>query len=1035
MRTAKAIFVLRLMIVLLSVSCAWPATRTVNVGQGGTNFVDQVSNTSTTTINEGDTVHWVWQSSPHSTTSGTCSPGCAPDGTWDSTILTSPNTFDFTFNSAGTFPYYCRVHLAGMLGKVIVQPVVSNTNDSGPGSLRQAILDVNADPDLTQITFAIPGGGVHTITPLSALPVITGPVVLDATSQPGWAPGVLVIQLNGASAGPGADGLSIQGGGTTVKGLVINGFAQNGIVLPSNGNTIAGNFIGTNAAGTAAVANAGDGVVISGGASNNTVGSVSGSGNVISGNAGNGISISGGDSNMIQGNFIGIDVSGNAALGNGSNGILINGATNTYIAIFPGGRNIISGNIGDGVNIVTANTNFVSGNFVGTNAAGTAAVGNHGNGMTINASGNFIGGPVQGANVISGNGNHGILVSGSNVVEGNFIGTNASGSAALGNAGYGVAVVNGGCPIGGTLPGAGNVISGNALGGLLISGTAAGSTVYGNLIGTDATGTSAVGNGGNGISIAGGAVSCRVGGAIAGAPNVISGNVGSGVVITGVGTSFNQVQGNFIGTDITGNNGVPNMANGVLIQSQADSSTIGGAAAGAGNVISGNGGSGVVLSDLGTTKNQVDGNFIGINATGVAALGNGQYGLLMVNGPSGNHVGLSARNIISGNAGAGVVITDVITGGNTVAGNYIGTNAAGSSAVGNGSGVLLLNGTSANQIGLGLSLTNVISGNSGNGVLLSGSGTKGNYVTGNNIGTDASGTAAIANLGDGVRIDNGAFGNFIGIEGFGNTIAFNAKGVVVASDTAIDNAIADNSIFSNTGLGIDLNDDGVTPNTVVPPGSQHTGPNHLQNYPVFVPVFSGGFLNVNGILNGVTNTIFRLEFFSNPACDPSGHGQGQTFLGSQNVTTDGTGNTTFTASVPDSNTSAPAISATATDQAGNTSEFSACQLADYALTNVAGRNLRVRLGQPFNLVVATFTDTDPSGDASQFTGSTIDWGDGTAPSAATIVSVVGQNYKVMGTHTYTKVRGWTVTVYINDSGGALATATSKARLWPKAFSF
>jgi len=158
------------------------------------------------------------------------------------------------------------------------------------------------------------------------------------------------------------------------------------------------------------------------------------------------------------------------------------------------------------------------------------------------------------------------------------------------------------------------------------------------------------------------------------------------------------------------------------------------------------------------------------------------------------------------------------------------------------------------------------------------------------------------------------------------------------------------------------------------------------------------------------------------------------FLNFNNVTTDNSGNAPVSFSFSTSLIGSGSLSATATDPGGNTSEFSACQQADYALTNTAGRNLRVRLGQPFTLVVASFTDTDPSGSASQFTGTTIDWGDGTA-SGATVVSASGQNYNVMGTHAYTKVGAWNLTVTIKDSGGASATANSKARLWPKAFSF
>jgi hypothetical protein len=100
-----------------------------------------------------------------------------------------------------------------------------------------------------------------------------------------------------------------------------------------------------------------------------------------------------------------------------------------------------------------------------------------------------------------------------------------------------------------------------------------------------------------------------------------------------------------------------------------------------------------------------------------------------------------------------------------------------------------------------------------------------------------------------------------------------------------------------------------------------------------------------------------------------------------------------------------------------------------------GRNLRVRLGKPFTLVVASFADTDPSGNASQFSGTTINWGDGSAPTAATVVSTGGQNYNVIGTHVYNRVGGWNVSVTINDSGGTSGTVTTKVRLWPRPLSY
>ncbi|HTC94262.1 MAG TPA: hypothetical protein VK699_12550 [Terriglobales bacterium] len=992
MKPARLIFVFRLVGVLLSVSCAWAATRTVNVGQGGTNFVDQVSGNSTTAVNLGDTVTWIWASGPHSTTSGACSPGCTADAKWDSGVHAPAFSFSITFDAAqitafgggNSFPYFCSIHLASMTGTVLINPIVTTTSDSGAGSLRQAILNFNANSSFTGIAFNIPGAGVHTINLLSALPAMTHPGVLDGTSQPGWAPNNPVIQINGASAGPSANGLSIQGGNTTVEGLVIYGFAQNGIVLQSSGNIIAGNFIGITAAGNAAVANSGDGVLILSNQSNNTIGgTTAATRNVISGNGLAGIQIAGlgTNGNVVEGNFIGTDSTGHNALANSAGGVLIQSgaANNTIGGTSPGAGNVISGNFGDGITINGSGTtgNTVQGNLIGSNALGTNPLGNAQNGIQINsATNNTIGGTTAAArNVISGNSNGSVLITNAgasgNLVEGNYIGTSLTGALQMGN-GRGVLVNNGASNnvIGAAVPGGGNVISGNVSDGVSLTGSGTNANlVQGNFIGLNAAGNGALGNSGNGVSVSSNATNNVIGGTTIAARNVISGNVNNGVLLAS--TTANLVQGNFIGTDSSGNFALGNHMSGVAIAS-AVGNVIDGAATGTGNVISGNFSDGVSFSG-GAGSNNVQGNFIGLNAAGNAALGN-----------QGNGINLSGGAF---------------------------NNTLGGSASGSG---------------------NVISGNGANGILISGSGTNGNQVQGNEIGANANNTGGVGNLGDGVRVDLGAANNSIGASA-GNIIAYNGKGVVITGGSAtVGNVIESNAIFSNVGLGIDLGDDGVTAND----SSGHTGPNNFQNFPVLTSaISSGGTTNVPGTLKSAPNSTFHVELFGNPACDASGHGQGLNLLGSRSVSTDNSGNGAFNITFSTSLIGSGFLSATATDSANNTSEFSACQQADYALTNVTGHNLHVRLGKAFPLVVASFTDTDPSGNASQFTGTTIDWGDGTAPSTATIISTGSQNYNVIGAHAYTKVGAWTVTVTISDSGGATATATSKARLWPKPLSY
>ena len=201
--------------------------------------------------------------------------------------------------------------------------VVTNTNDSGPGSLRQAILGANADPGPENITFQI-GTGLQTInvggSGLGALPTITGQVNIDGTTQPGYV-GVPLIELNGAGAGSTASGLSFSAGANTVKGLVINRFGGSGIALPfsQGNNVIQGNYIGTDASGTVDLGNR-EGVRISTSFSNVIGGTTPAARNIISGNAvamSSARSTSGGSGgNVIQGNYIGTDVTGNADLGN-----------------------------------------------------------------------------------------------------------------------------------------------------------------------------------------------------------------------------------------------------------------------------------------------------------------------------------------------------------------------------------------------------------------------------------------------------------------------------------------------------------------------------------------------------------------------------------------------------------------------------------------------------------------------------------------------------------------------------------------------
>src|SRR5437667_10293817 len=338
---------------------------------------------------------------------------------------------------------------------------VTNTNDSGTGSLRQAITDANSMGGGT-ITFGITGSGVHTISPLTVLPTSTQTVTIDGYTQSGAMANtnpptmglntVLKIELSGALGGN-FPGLIINAANCTVRGLVINSVQHDAIEIDLNGNTIEGNFIGTNTAGTAALPNGSaglGGVIFVGASSNNTVGGTTPDArNLISGNVGPGISFGGGTGNVVQGDLIGTDVTGTLALGNTDRGVFVNGSNNVIGGTTVDARNIISANA-RGVDLFGGSNNTVQGNFIGTDVTGTIALPNPNVGVNINGTtNNVIGGltatpGTPPGNLVSGNnGNSGVIlgVNGSgNIIQGNIIGADITGTQALGNSPGGITI-------------------------------------------------------------------------------------------------------------------------------------------------------------------------------------------------------------------------------------------------------------------------------------------------------------------------------------------------------------------------------------------------------------------------------------------------------------------------------------------------------------------------------------------------------------------------------------------------------------------
>ncbi len=295
---------------------------------------------------------------------------------------------------------------------------VVNTDDSGPGSLREAIALANSHPGLDQIEFNIPSPGPHTIQPSTALPPITDPVTIDGYTQPGAEPATysipatLLIELDGTYVS--GIGLEIASSGSCLRGLVINRFGDVGVgITCQGGNTIEGNYIGTDVTGTIDRGNLDDGIRIWDAPNNRIGGTTPAARNVISGNGDNGVEIilPGSTGNMVQGNYIGTDATGTAALGNGGNGVLMCEGTSSN-TIGPG--NVISDNgriengihMGCGIVAVgnpTTTSHLIVGNLVGTDVTGTQPLGNRHVGIGIaGCSGNTLKDNVVSYNDITG---------------------------------------------------------------------------------------------------------------------------------------------------------------------------------------------------------------------------------------------------------------------------------------------------------------------------------------------------------------------------------------------------------------------------------------------------------------------------------------------------------------------------------------------------------------------------------------------------------------------------------------------------------
>ena len=723
-----------------------------------------------------------------------------PFATTTITVATTTDIFDV---AGKTCPTVTVADLPGADGLISLREALCASNNT---------LDGNAH----EITFQI-GSGVQVIQPLSALPIITYPMTVDGTTQPDY-PGTPVIVLDGSLAGAYAIGFWIRAGGSTIRGLNIQNFDSCAITIMDNGG------------------------------------------------------------NQIENNYLGVNTSGNQAQPNEC-GVGISDAPGNIIQ-----NNLISGNLGSGVYIehALASDNIVRGNRIGTDYSGTQALGNGEMGIYLaNTPGNMIGGA---------------LIEDRNLISDNIIGVFIYGESANSN------------------------------------------QVLGNFIGTDISGTQDLGNARQGIYITIGASNNLIGGSNPGKGNLVSGNDKDGIFIVnylgGPGTSNNQVQGNKIGTDITGNHALGNTYCGIYVE-HAPATLIGGDSPGAGNLISSNRcGIDLYLQPVGETW--IQGNRIGANLNGDQTLGNYEYGI-RVRDSQQVHIGgiaPNAGNLISGNEGEGILISGKQNWDIEVVGNLIGVDASCQTSLENAAGITIDGASDVRIGGDSDEERNIISGNRWDGIYIWYSDSI--WVSGNLIGTGCDGQLALGNGGSGIFIHQSIDNKIGGTPQEGNTIAFNQYngidilgGELPGYGTSTGNEIRSNAIFDNQGLGIDLGNDSVTANDLNDPD---TGPNALQNYPIITSArkqLLDGSVGIWYQLNSKPNSTFVLLFYASPSCNASGFGEGQQYLGGIEVVTAANGWYEFWLPTHFVLPVGWFVTGTATDANGNTSEFSACMPVTY----------------------------------------------------------------------------------------------------------
>jgi len=618
---------------------------------------------------------------------------------------------------------------------------VQQLDDDGPGSLRQAIIDANAAPGPDVIAFDVTG----TIRLTSgALPAITDPVDIDGTTAPGFAGTPLVeVDANGF------DGLrfAARARGSTLRSLAIVNAGGHGVTLDAGRMRVLGNHIGVRTDGVTAAGNAGDGIRVNATSSRNVIGGPTTveARNVISANSGDGIGLHGSSRNQIVANFIGTDATGTLGLGNAGNGIRLS-------------RGASFNRIGGNTPLPAPPT---------------------GQGETDN------GKPVDG-NVISGNGQNGVLTTrgaGFNRLSGNFIGTDLAGTAAIGNALDGVAIVEAhNNQLLGTFQTSRpldtsnafvfyNVVSGNGGNGLRIT-DARNTLVWANFFGLGANNQTPLGNGLNGTVIEGTSTNTRFGGIIP-FGNVAAANGQNGLEIR------DAARGTTVGNTFAGlaafdpDPEVGNAEDGIHITSRGGNTFV------LTNVLAGNADDGIELSGNARGVNLVQA-FAGLNTVGTTPKPNGGNGVEIGGNARDNLIGGFTPSVIpqstfSGNRGYGLAILGNARR-NRVINAFIGTSGGGRTAIPNEAGGILIGGQAHNNVIGGLARRDrlFVGGNNGPGIELA-EGARRNWVVGNTLGGLNRPAFEFGNDGDGIALQAGTRQN---------TIAFNTASLNLANGFA-----------------------------------------------------------------------------------------------------------------------------------------------------------------------------------------------------------------------------------------------------------